>query len=367
MSRPLLATVYMEALRHNLAQVRRYAPRSKVMAMVKANAYGHGLVQAAQALTGAEALGVACLEEALLLRQAGITNEIVMIEGCFSAEELSLVQQHRLTQVVHCFDQISAMQAYSASHASLSQPFSIWIKINTGMNRLGFSLSEFSDAYAALSAFSTDAIHILGFMTQFSKADERDDPLTMAQLALFEQCVKDKPGLRCIANSAGILGWPQSHADWVRPGIMLYGASPFAEEDGHVFDLKPTMQLESRIIALQTVAKGESVGYAGKWQSPRPFSQVAVVAIGYGDGYPRQANSGTPVLVNGHRAAVAGRVSMDMLGIDVSDCGPVKIGDPVILWGAGLPIETVARAIGTLPNELFCRCTNGRFPIRYID
>lgn len=362
MARPLVATLFPSALRHNLAQVRRVAPRSKVMAMVKANAYGHGLVDAAKALQEADAFGVACIEEALILREAGLLNEIVLIEGCFTAEELSTVQQHQITQVIHCFDQIQALRDYAASASPTTQhaPFQAWIKINTGMNRLGFSLAEFSDAYAAISALSS--VHILGFMTQFSKADERQDPTTTAQFAAFEQCVKDKPGLRCLANSAAILAYPQTHADWVRPGIMLYGASPFQDEDGSAFNLQPTLQLTSRVIALQSLVQGDTVGYAGVWKAERPTSRIAVVAIGYGDGYPRQAKSGTPVLVNGKRASVAGRVSMDMLGIDVSDVGEVKIGDPVTLWGEGLPIEVVARAIGTIPNELYCRCTNGRFP-----
>lgn len=366
MARPLSATVSNSALQHNLAQVRRFAPQSKVMAMVKANAYGHGLVQAAQALKEAEALGVACVEEAVQLRQAGLTNEIVLIEGCFAAEELAIVQEHRLTQIIQSFDQIEAMRRYEPlSLKDKPLTFPVWLKVNTGMNRLGFALTEFSDAYAALSQLSF--VHLIGFMTQFSKADERDDPTTMKQLALFEDCVKDKPGARCCANSAGILGWPQSHADWVRPGIMLYGASPFQEEEGSAFNLKPTMQLQSHIIALQNVSKGDSVGYGGIWQSQRPSSRIAIVAIGYGDGYPRHAGSGTPVLVNNHPATIAGRVSMDMLAIDVSDIPEVKIGDPVTLWGDGLSIERVARAIGTIPNELYCRCTNGRFPINYQD
>lgn len=358
MARPLSATLSEPALRHNLMRVRHYAPQSKVMAMVKANGYGHGLLQVAKALEGADAFGVACIEEALTLRTAGFKQEIVLIEGIFGADEISVVAQYGLTQVIHTFDQIDILRSQSVP----PNTFAVWLKVNTGMNRLGFNPDEFEAAYAALSQIPS--VSRIGFMTQFVKADERDAPLTHEQITLFDSIIGDKPGEKCLANSAGILGWPDSHRDWVRPGIMLYGAAPFANELGSTFDLQPTLSLSTQIIALHTVKKGESVGYSGQWQSERPQSRIATLAMGYGDGYPRQAPNGTPVLVNQQRAFLVGRVSMDMVAIDVTDVPSVQVGDRVTLWGGDLPVEEVARAVGTLPNELFCRCTNGRYPIK---
>lgn len=357
MARPLSAMISQTALAHNLARVRHFAPEAKVMAMIKANGYGHGLIHVAKTLASADAFGVACIEEAMQLRAGGITNEIVLIEGIFTADEVPLVAKHQLTQVIHSFEQIEVLRRYEAPAST----FPVWIKINTGMNRLGFSAAAFEDAYVAIK--NIPSLSVIGYMTQFVKADDRADPLTTKQIVMFDKLVGDKPGQKCLANSAGILGWPDSHRDWVRPGIMLYGASPFSEDIGTTFGLKPTLSLSTRIIALQSVGLGESVGYAGVWQSKRENSVIAILALGYGDGYPRQAQNGTPVLVKGKRAQIVGRVSMDMLAVDVTDIPDSKVGDEVILWGEGLPIEEVAAAMGTLPNEIYCRCTNGRYPI----
>lgn len=344
----VVAYISKEALAHNLQQVKCYAPGAKVLAMVKANAYGHGLVRAAHALSEADALGVARIEEALLLRQAGVRTPIVLIEGIFRKEELRWVQTHRLVMVVHHWDQIAALQSFSQP---LLAPFEVWLKINIGMNRLGFSPSVFAEAYQALCR---SGVTLLGFMGHFSHADERQNQTTLRQWETFLHVVGERPGLKCVANSAAILSWPQGHADWVRPGLILYGVSPFSDTLGRDHQLRPAMSFQAEIIAIQTVSKQATVGYSGTWENPRAESRIGIVCVGYGDGYPWQAQNGTPVWVNGQRVPLVGRVSMDMLAIDITEID-AKVGDRVILWGDPLPVEEVARAIGTLPYELLCR------------
>lgn len=351
MGRHVVTLISQGALRHNLQQVRKLAPFSKILAMVKANAYGHGLTVVAKTLADADALGVACIEEALKIRQKGIQTDIVLMEGIFRPEELALVQQHRLTLIVHHWAQIQALQNTSIP----AQPFKVWIKVNTGMNRLGFHPNEFEEAVAALKQMAY--VELIGFMTHFAEADEKEDPLTTQQCNRFNDLVGNKPGARSLANSAGILAWPKSHADWVRPGLMLYGASPFPETVGADHHLKPVMTFRSEIIAIRNIAAGEKVGYGGTWENKREISKIGIVAIGYGDGYPWHAKNGTPVLVNGKRASTVGRVSMDMLALDLTEIKDVAVGDPVTLWGEGLPIEEIARFSGTIPYELFCRFT----------
>lgn len=348
MSRYAMATVSIQALQHNLQQVRAYAPHSKVIAMIKANAYGHGLIRVAKALHQADALGVACLQEALQIRQAGLNNEIVLMEGIFNPLELPLVQTHQLTLVVHHWQQIQALQNYS--HQA---KFTVWMKVNTGMNRLGFQANELEEAYRLLK--NDPRIAMRGFMTHFSQAEEQSSDFTTHQCRLFAELTKDYPGAKSLANSAAILAWPQSHAQWVRPGLMLYGASPFEDKTAEQFNLIPAMSVYSQIIAVRELSAGERVSYGGTWQSTIPC-QIAMVAFGYGDGYPWHAQSGTPVLVNGKRATTVGRIAMDMLAIDVTHL-KVKVGDQVTLWGHGLPVEEVAKHAQTIPYELFCRFT----------
>lgn len=360
MGRHITAVVSQSALQHNLIQVKRYAPHSKIIAMVKANAYGHGLVATARALADADAFGVASIEEALRLRTAGIQTPIVLMEGFFRAEELTLVQNYNLTLVVHHWPQVEALLQYSQP---LQQPFNIWLKMNTGMNRLGMGAEVFCDA---IGVCQDPKIKIIGYMTHFAQADEQENPATQMQYTQFFNIVQDLQGQKCLANSAGILAWPQSHADWVRPGLMLYGASPFAHTVGADFQLKPAMTLRSEIIAVRDIALHGAVGYGATWENVRNISKIAIVAMGYGDGYPWHAKNGTPVLVNGQRTGTVGRISMDMLAVDISDIGPVKVGDPVTLWGEGLPIEEVARHAGTIPYELFCRFTE-RVTVRVGD
>lgn len=352
MARNVVATVSQAALRHNLQQVRRCAPRAKVMAMVKANAYGHGLTTVASALREADALGVASIEEALLIRKIGVDTDIVLIEGIFREEELPLLQTHRLTQVVHHWPQIQALQHY---RGTLREPFNVWLKINTGMNRLGFALQEVHEAYRVLS--SLPQVNVIGMMTHFSHADDPDSEETALQIMRFNETVKALPGQRCLANSAAILANPEAHADWVRPGLMLYGASPFQTTTASAYNLLPVMTLRSEIIAIRELSCGERVGYSGTWENGAQHCKVGIVAMGYGDGYPWHAKNGTPILVAQQRTQTVGRISMDMLAVDLTTIGPVKIGDPVVLWGEGLPIEEVAKHAGTIPYELFCRFT----------
>ncbi len=352
MGRYVLAQVSQSALRHNLQQVRKFAPQSKVIAMVKANAYGHGLTKVAKTLQDCDALGVACIDEALKIRQAGVNTNIVLMEGIFREDELKLVQEYHFTLVVHHWQQIQALQNYQGP---LNEKFKVWLKMNTGMNRLGFGVNEFDEAWRMLSA--VHQVELIGYMTHFACADDKQGSLTTRQCEQFKEVVASKPGQHCLANSAGILGHPQTHGDWVRPGLMLYGASPFPDSVGSDFNLQPAMSLYSEIIAIRNLKIGEKVGYGSTWENTHKDCKVGIVAIGYGDGYPWHAKNGTPVLVNGQRVHTVGRVSMDMLAVDLSALKQVEVGAPVTLWGKDLPIEEVARHAGTIPYELFCRFT----------
>ncbi len=361
MWRRIVAKVSKAALQHNLRQIKRQAPMSQILAMVKANAYGHGLVFAAKALEEADAFGVASLDEALTLRQAGITQDIVLMEGIFHPPELVLVDQKKLTLVVHHWEQVEALQHH---RGTLTRPFRVWLKINTGMNRLGLSPASFVKAYDLFN--NNPNISLVGFMTHFAQADEKENPTTLHQLQVFQESVGNRPGLKSLANSAAILAWPQTHADWVRPGLILYGASPFPGGQASTHQLVPAMSLQSEIIAIRELRHGEKVGYGGTWQNNKEKCLVGIVAIGYGDGYPWHARTGTPVLVNGKRVHTLGRVSMDMIAVDLTESpNPVKVGDSVVLWGPGLPVEEVAEHASTIPYELFCRLTE-RVMVQYV-
>ncbi len=347
---PLVSAVIdTSALRHNLEAVRRFAPRSRVMAVIKANGYGHGLTAAAQALGSADAFAVARVDEGLVLRRAGIATRIVLLEGVFDREQLEAAAAADFELVVHTREQIELLAAACGQAAR----FRVWLKLDTGMNRLGFKAADFPAAAAALGALSCVAAPV-NLFTHLSSADARELPATAEQLARFGTATRGLPGERSIANSAGLLGFPDAQADWVRPGLLLYGAAPFAGAVGADYGLMPAMTLRSRVIALKSVEAGERVGYGGDWIAPRP-TLLAIAAVGYGDGYPRSLPSGAPVLVNGERAPLAGRVSMDMIGIDVTRLARAPApGDPVVLWGRGLPVEEVAVWAQTIPYELLC-------------
>lgn len=348
MSRPTFMTIDLAALKHNLERVRELAIGRSVMAMIKANAYGHGIVPVAQALTIANAFGVASLEEGIKLREAGITQPIVLIEGLFYTDELAEASRYDFTLVVHHLPHIEILEK-----ALTIKPLNIWLKINTGMHRLGFDLELVEAVHQRLMKLSSVRKPI-GLMTHFAEADHLNSEATLKQMELFNTIRLQGP--RSLANSAGIIAWPQSHGDWVRPGLLLYGASPFQDKVGTDHGLKPVMTLHSRLIAINTVKKGHQVGYNGTWMAPKD-TRIGVVGVGYGDGYPQFAANGTPVLVNGVECPLVGQVSMDMLMVDLSHQPQAKLGDPVVLWGKGLAVERVAKHCHTSAYEILTRMT----------
>jgi alanine racemase len=344
---PIRAVIDTAALRHNLGQVRRAAPTSRVMAVIKANAYGHGLVPAARALAEADGFAVARLGEGLALRAAGLRNRILLLEGVFSAEQLAAAAQAQFELMVHSFEQLALLEALAGA-----TPVTVWLKIDSGMNRLGFRLEEFAAAYARLRGNP----HVQAeptLVTHLASADDRRDPRTRQQLEAFATATAGLNGARSIANSAGVLAWPAARTDWVRPGLMLYGVSPFASGTGAALGLRPAMTLRTEVIAVKSVRAGETVGYGGTWTAPRE-TRMAVVAAGYGDGYPCNTATGAPVQINGRRAPLIGRVSMDMVTVDVTDLPTVGVGDPVVLWGSEVPVEEIAAQAGAIPWDLLC-------------
>ena len=342
------AIVDTAALRHNLARVRATAPASQVMAVIKANAYGHGLVPAAKALAETDGFSVARLDEGLALRAAGLANRILLLEGVFSAEQLAVAAQQRFDLMVHSVEQLELLEGRAGTEV-----ISAWIKLDSGMNRLGFRIEHFAEAYARLRRVANVAPDPT-LVTHLANADDRRDTKTLEQLQAFAAATAALQGARSIANSAALLAWPDTRADWVRPGLILYGVSPFPSGIGADLGLRPAMTLQTEVIAVKDVREGETVGYGGAWRAARD-SRMAVVAAGYGDGYPRSIASGTPLLVSGRRAPIVGRVSMDMITVDVTDLpGVVATGDPVVLWGEGVPVEEIARHAGTIPYELIC-------------
>jgi alanine racemase len=346
--KPLIrAIVDTASLRYNLDRVRATAPASQVMAVIKANAYGHGLVPAAKALAQTDGFAVARLDEGLALRAAGLANRILLLEGVFSPEQLAVAAQQRFDLMVHSFEQLEMLEARSGG-----EPVTAWIKLDTGMNRLGFRIEQFAEAHARLGRVANLAPDPT-LVTHLANADDRRDAKTAEQMRAFADATAGIAGARSIANSAALLAWPDTRADWVRPGLVLYGVSPFPSGAGADLGLRPVMTLQTVVIAVKDVLPGETVGYGGAWRAPRA-TRIAVVAAGYGDGYPRSVESGTPVLVNGHRAPLVGRVSMDMITVDVTDLPGVASGDPVVLWGDGVPVEEIARHAGTVPYELIC-------------
>jgi len=349
MSRANQARLNFEALRQNLQVARDLAPASKLMSVVKANAYGHGAPAVARVLEPlTDALAVACTEEALELRSAGIRCPILLLEGVFEACELGTAAEQGLWITIDNETQLAWLE-----QARLASPLHCWLKIDTGMHRLGVQPEEAAQFHLRLQA-SPNAADEIVCSTHLASADELDSPQTAEQLALFEVTTADIGGPRSAANSPGLLAWPDSHFDWIRPGYMLYGNSPFRVPQPNAAWLQPVMTLTSAVISLRELASGESVGYGACWTARRP-SRIATVCIGYGDGYPRHAANGTPVLINGQRAPLAGRVSMDMITVDVTDVAGVRIGDEVILWGEHLPLAEVASHAGTIGYELTTR------------
>ncbi|MGP3593641.1 alanine racemase [Vagococcus sp. WN89Y] len=352
--------VNRRALRHNLQRLRELAPASQLVAVVKANAYGHGLLETARTLPDADAFGVSRLEEALQLRAGGITQPILLLEGFFAASDLPLVAENRLHTVIHSYEQLDALEK-----ASLKEPVTVWMKLDTGMHRLGVHPEEAKAFYARLAACK-NVRQPVNVASHFARADEPDCGATERQLDLFTSFTHDLPGLRSIAASGGTLLWPQSHFDWVRPGIILYGVSPLCGKPwGADFGFQPVMTLTSQLIAVREHKAGEPVGYGGTWVSERD-TRLGVVAMGYGDGYPRAAPSGTPMLINGREVPIAGRVAMDMICVDLGPNAQDQPGDEVVMWGEGLPVERIAEITNVSAYELITRLTS-RATLKYLD
>ena len=353
------AEINLTALQHNLMRIKEMAPRSRVMAVLKANAYGHGLVTIAQHLQAADAFAVARIDEALALRAGGLTKPIVLLEGFFDASDLPILLANNFETIIHDENQLIALE-----QAELEAPIATWLKVDTGMHRLGIEPEQLEHFYARLKS-TKNAKSKVRLMTHFPCADDIDNNKTDAQIAHFSRLVGEKIEQTCLANSAGIIAWPQSHGDWIRPGLMLYGVSPMLSQTGSEHGLAAVMALKTRVIAKRHIPAGEHVGYGGRWQS-KQATQLAVVAMGYGDGYPRHAKIGTPVVINGKRYGIVGSVSMDMITVDIGEQNEqVAVGDEVEMWGEHLPVEEVARCADTIPYELLCNVTP-RVSYQYI-
>ena len=328
------------------------------MAVIKANAYGHGLVQIARGLPDADSFAVARLSEAVELRRAGIEQSIVLLEGVQSAADLAEAAEAGCELVVHCEPQLGFLESSDARNLV------VWLKVDTGMHRLGFPLRDASIVLARLRA--CNAVADVRLMTHLASADKRRDATTRNQLALLQDVIPDFDGGVSIANSAGMFAWADEigkyHARcsgdaWVRPGICLYGISPFSGQTGRDLGLQPVMQFESRLISVKSVRSGDQVGYLGRWQAQRDTT-IGIVAVGYGDGYLRYLPSGTPMLINGRRVPLAGIVSMDMAAVDLGPSAADRIGDFAILWGEDLPVEEIALHAGTIPYQLVAGVTH---------
>jgi len=389
MSRPAKVLIDLGALRHNCQLANSLSPESKTMAIIKADAYGHGAIQVAQALEDlAPAFGVACIEEALELREAGIQTPIHLLEGAFSKDEIQIAANNNFSLAVVNHEQKKALlncqldnsvQKPQDTFLLRKDPIKVWLHVDSGMHRLGVQLDEVASSYQELAACSHIQDEIV-IATHFACADDLENTFSTEQVRRFQQGLAaldlqsfDESLLSShiplsLANSAALLGWPETRAAWNRPGIMLFGSSPFSAPHKEADKLLPVMTFKSGVIALREIPPGETVGYAATWTAARP-SRIATVAIGYGDGYPVHAPSGTPVLINGHRCPMVGRVSMDMITVDVTDLPDISLGDEVILWGgslsAHLSVNEVANCAGTISYELLTRMPR-RTPREYI-
>ncbi len=349
MSRETLARIDTAALRHNLDVVRRMAPDSRVVSVVKADAYGHGVEHVLPGLEDSDILAVATAEELQAVRDAGWSGRLLLLEGFAGAREFEVAAATRAETVIHHESQLDLLEARGA----LPGP-RCWLKVDTGMHRLGFPAEQLQAVAERLQRLDDNRPPIL--MSHFACADDPDDPATARQIQRFEAVAGALDAPVSLANSAGLLNFAESRRDYVRPGILLYGISPLGDATGADHGLEPVMTLSCRLLAINTVEAGERVGYGGRFVCPETL-RIGVGGIGYGDGYPRAVPDGTPVLLNGRRAPIAGRVSMDMITIDLRGHEDAQVGDEVILWGKGLPVEEVARSAGMIPYELVCGIT----------
>ena len=352
MSRTTVATIHLGALRHNLARIRALAAPARVMAVVKADAYGHGLERVARALDAqADAFAVAALGDGLRLRAAGHRQRIVVLSGPDDASDIAEMQRLQLDVAIHHEAQLQWLAQAAPARGRLR----VWLKIDSGMHRLGFAPERVADAHARLAAMPGIDPEI-GLLTHFSESEVFDGEQTPAQIARFDEVTRSFDGPRSLANSAAVLGWPSTRSDWVRSGGLLYGLSVVDGRTGSDFGFRPAMTLSTRLIAINPVRGGERIGYNGTWICPEDMP-VGVAAVGYGDGYPRSAAAGTPVLVGNQRVPLIGRVSMDLITLDLREAPAAKVGDRVILWGPELPVELIAAQAGTISYELTCGMT----------
>lgn len=361
MSSHPIAYIDLAALRHNLMRVKQLAPKSKVMSVIKANAYGHGMVNVARALQESDAFAVARLSEGVSLRQAGIKQPIVLLEGVHSATDLQVAAEYQLSVVFNNHHQIRLV-----SESKLTSPLSFcWVMLETGMHRLGFDLADINTVINTLTT-SDNISGPLGLMSHFANSELVGDPRNQHQLDIITNCAQVLNLATSMANSAAVIAYADSHGDWVRPGIMMYGSSPFDERTATGLDLKPVMCLKSVITAIKTIEAGDQVGYGGEWVADKT-TQIGVVSIGYGDGYSRHLVNRGQVVIDDTVINVLGRVSMDMIVVDLSACPKAGIGDEVILWGHNkLSIDDIAKQADTISYELLCQVTE-RVPRVYIN
>lgn len=344
------AVINHQALIANLDKIKSLVPNSKIVAVVKANAYGHGLINVAQNIEPkVDAFAVARLPEAMELRSAGITKPVILLEGFLNAEDVIVIAEQGFYTAVHDQEQIDAIES-----APINKPINAWLKIDIGMHRLGAGKDEVSKMKQRLES-SNKIVQPIGLISHLSVADTpSQSDYNQEQIDYFFSIAKDFTGDLCLANSAGIISWPQARTDYVRPGIIMYGISPYSDKTGEDLGLTPVMTLKSSLIAIRKIKKGARVGYGAAWTAPEDTT-LGIVAAGYGDGYPRSMPNGSPVLINGRLVPTAGHVCMDMLFVDLGADAQDKIGDEVILWGEGLPVEHIANLCNTIPYELVCR------------
>jgi alanine racemase len=357
-ARATTAGIDLTALRHNLARVRALAPRARVMAVIKADGYGHGAATVARALSGADGFAVARVEEGVRLREAGVEGPVCVLSGFHAADELPELAVRRLSPLIHSAYQIELLERL-AQRPGLR----VWLKLDTGMHRLGFTAAEGAAAWERLRR--CPAVSEVGLMSHLANADDVHDAATRSQIEVFETFRPAGAFARSLANSAGVVAWPDSHQDWVRPGIMLYGVSPLKHRSGAELGLRPAMSFQSRLVAVRALERGERVGYGGDFVCPEDM-KVGVVGCGYGDGYPRHVAPGTCVAVNGRLAPIVGRVSMDLMSVDLRGHPEAAVRAPVVLWGETPSVEYVARQAGTIAYELLCG-VSARVPRIYVN
>lgn len=357
MSRATSATIHLGALRDNLARLRTRAAGARVMAVVKADGYGHGLERVARALADADAFGVACIADGQRLRAIGVRQRIVVLSGLDESADIAEMHRLDLESAIHHAAQIDWLAADRDP-----RPLRVWLKLDSGMHRLGFAAHEARAAYQRLRSLP-NVDPAIGLMTHFANSDVFDDAQTATQIDVFEATFAGIEGERALSNSAAVLGWERARGDWVRPGGLVYGISVVEGRTAADFGFRPAMTFASKLVAINRVARGEAIGYAATWRCPEDMD-VGVVQVGYGDGYPRSAQAGTPVLVGGVRVPLIGRVSMDLVCVDLRSAPQARIGDRVVLWGEGLPVEEIADHAGTIGYELTCGMTRR---VRFLE